>query len=94
MGNGQKATRVRKITSFHHVTVKYEGKFFGEPHGSLHSTTVIYFLLSKGSKLWEYRKFYDIWLSAPAVTEKKAGWGEAVDRIILTKIMRSLAGCL
>lgn len=51
MGNGQKATWVRKIMSFHHKTIKYEGKFFGEPHGSLDSTTVIYFPFSKGSKL-------------------------------------------
>ena len=72
------------------MTIKYKGKFFGEPHGSLDSTTVIYLPFSKGSKLWEYREFYDIWLSAPAVTGKK----RAVDRIILTKIMRSLAGCI
>lgn len=43
MGNGREATRVRKIMSFHHIAVKYKGKFSLEPHGSLDLTTVIYF---------------------------------------------------
>lgn len=57
MGNGRKATWVRKIMSFHHVTIKYKGKFSWESHESLDSTTMIYFPFSKGSKLWEHREF-------------------------------------
>lgn len=71
MGNGRKATRVRKNISFHHITIKHKGKFLWELHRSLDSTTVIYFPFGEGSKLCEYRQFYDIWLSAPAVTGKK-----------------------
>lgn len=57
MGNGRKATWVRKIMSFHDITIKYKGQFFWELHRSLDSTTVIYFRFSKASKLWEYRSF-------------------------------------
>lgn len=71
MGNGRKAIWLRKTMSFHHITVKYKGKFSWEAHGPLDSTKVIYFSFSKRSKLWEYMEFYDLWLSAPAVTEKK-----------------------
>lgn len=42
-GNRRKATWVRKIMSFSHITIKYKGKFSWEPHGSLYSTTGIYF---------------------------------------------------
>lgn len=56
--------------SFYHTTIKCKGKFSWEPHGSLDSTT-IYFPFNKDSKLWECREFYDLWLSAPAVTEKE-----------------------
>lgn len=52
-------------------TTKYKGNFSWKAYGSLDSATVIYFSFSKGFKLWEYSKFYDIWFSAPAVTEKK-----------------------
>lgn len=71
MGNGGKVKWVRKATSFHHKTIRHKGQFFGELHRSLDSTTVMHFRSSKDSKLWEYREFYDIWLSVPDVTEKK-----------------------
>ena len=71
MGNGRKVTWVRKAMSFPHKTMIYKGQFFGELHRSLDSTTVMHFRSSKGSKLQEHRKFYDIWLSVPAATEKK-----------------------
>lgn len=71
MGNGRKATWVRKIMSFYHISTKYKGNFSWKVHGSLDSATVIYFSFSENFKLWEYSKFYDIWFSAPAVTEKK-----------------------